>query len=129
MRAACKLGGERGQRQQRRSYRVLTAINAQIEYLRTLVVQGGSCIAMTPPPHLHFQDFDAITILVLTAALEDAWKTIAKEGGDLASRADVTRDLLAQGIALAAALGMRDRRKLKRAGLAYLGEYKPEKPG
>jgi len=84
---------------------------------------------MTPPPHLHFQDFDAITILVLTAALEDAWKTIAKEGGDLASRADVTRDLLAQGIALAAALGMRDRRKLKRAGLAYLGEYKPEKPG
>jgi hypothetical protein len=109
---------------------VLIAINAQIEIFVDDGRAGGqSALPMTPPPHLHFQDFDPITILVLTAALEDAWKTIARGGGDLGSHADATRDLLAQGIALAAALGVRDRRHLKRAGLAYLGEYKPEKLG
>jgi hypothetical protein len=83
-------------------------------------VQGAAHMPLTP--HLSVHAFDPETIQVLTAAFEDAWQSLAKDGIELGPHTDAARDTLAKGIIHAAQLGERDRRSLRDAALAYLAE-------
>jgi hypothetical protein len=64
--------------------------------------------------------FEPETIRVLTAAFEDAWRSLDNDGTDLGPHTDVTRDTLAKGIIVAAMLGERDPQKLRDAALTHL---------
>jgi hypothetical protein len=64
--------------------------------------------------------FDPETIRILSAAFEDAWRSLNVNGMVLGPHTDAVRDALAKSIIDAAAGGERDARRLRETALARL---------
>ena len=68
--------------------------------------------------------FDPESILILTAALDDAWKSLQTAGVHFKSRyqAEATRELLALRIIQMAKIGERDSHRLREDALLHLAK-------
>jgi hypothetical protein len=80
--------------------------------------------------YLHSREagsFDPEAILILAAALDDAWRHLQAAGVDFKSRyqAEATREMLALRIIEVAKLGERDQHCLCEDALLHLAQFNP----